>query len=143
MKPGSLEAMGEVAAALYRAEQARLGTLLRREAELRRTLADLDRHRRDNLGLPPADLHGARAIGADILWQGWVGRSRRALNIELAQVLAQKAERMGALRQAFGRTAALDSLREAATQERRTAARTRAEAAGLDQAIMYPAGRYP
>ena len=51
-----------------------------------------------------------RQIGADVLWQGWVGRTRESLNIELAQILAQKEYMKSALQRAFGKQAAAKEL---------------------------------
>ncbi|SDF08870.1 hypothetical protein [Sulfitobacter delicatus] len=44
-----------------------------------------------------------RAIGADVIWQGWVGRSKTELNLKLAQVLAIKEQQLQQVRQAFGK----------------------------------------
>ncbi|MEB8387667.1 hypothetical protein OO012_10535 [Rhodobacteraceae bacterium KMM 6894] len=105
-----LQQMADITQALYRAEQAKLQGLLKREGDLRRALADLDERRRTAANLPADELDSVRAIGADLAWQGWVQRSRSALNMELAQVLVKKAQRMGRLRHAFGRAEAVAQL---------------------------------
>ena len=51
-----------------------------------------------------------RVIGADILWQGWVARSKTALNIKLAQVLAIKEQQLHQVRQAFGKLQVVEQL---------------------------------
>lgn len=117
-----LEQMAQITQALYRAEQAKLQGLTAREAQLRRALADLDADRRTAAQLPDDQLLGVRAIGADLAWQRWVQKSRAALNMELARVLVKKAERMGALRHAFGRSQAVAQLdRDAKTALRKSA----------------------
>lgn len=129
-----LEQMAQITQAIYRAEQAKFQRLTTREGQLRRALADLDAHRRAAAHLPADQLDGVRAIGADLAWQGWVQRSRSALNMELAQVLVKKAERMGALRRAFGRSEVVGQLdRDSKTARRKSAQDREAEAA---QALM-------
>lgn len=44
-----------------------------------------------------------RAIGADIIWQGWVARSKTQLNLKLAQVLALKLHHLAQVKQAYGK----------------------------------------
>ena len=89
--------------ALYQAETAKMQDLLLQEARLRQDLARLEEYRRANRDLPDADLHGVRQIGADLLWQGWVGRGKADLQTELARVLARKGQMIGQLRHAFGK----------------------------------------
>lgn len=99
-----------IAQTMYQAEQAKLQDVLAEEARLRGALADLDTRRKQAAQLPAEQLAAPRAVGADLLWQGWTMRTRQRLNIELAQVLVRKAERMGALRRAFGRLEATKTL---------------------------------
>jgi len=51
-----------------------------------------------------------RAIGADVIWQGWVGRSKTELNLKLAQVLAIKEQQLQQVRQAFGKLQVVQQL---------------------------------
>lgn len=89
--------------ALYQAETAKMQDLLQQEAKLRQDLVRLEEHRCDNRNLPDADMQGLRQIGADLLWQGWVGRSKVNLQAELARVLGRKGQMLGQLRRAFGK----------------------------------------
>ncbi|PVA09693.1 hypothetical protein DC366_11205 [Pelagivirga sediminicola] len=98
-----LDKLKHATQAAYQAEQAKLRDIVRQETELRRALADLDARRQAAQALPADDLAAPRAIGADVLWQGWTQRTRRELNVRLAQVLVRKADRMSAMTQAFGR----------------------------------------
>ncbi|MFK7744693.1 MAG: hypothetical protein AB8B47_06555 [Roseobacter sp.] len=53
-----------------------------------------------------ADLQSSdtlRALGADVIWKSWVGRTKNALNIELAQVLAQKEILLADVRRDYGK----------------------------------------
>lgn len=106
-----LEDLAQLTDALYQAELGKMRALNARETNLRRDLATLEDHRRNSRSLPDSHWQGVRQIGADILWQGWVGRTREDLNIQLAQVLAQKEHLIAKLRKAFGKkTAAAEML---------------------------------
>lgn len=105
--------------ALYQAQLAKLHKLVEAERKLRRDLDALETHQRANLALPDAQLCAPRQIGADVLWQGWVSRSRQELNRQLALVLAQKAQMMRTLRSAHGkRHAAKELLKDAQSEHR-------------------------
>ncbi|MFX0542054.1 hypothetical protein ACEWPM_010025 [Roseovarius sp. S4756] len=96
--------------AAYQAAQATVQDIVRQEAELRKELSELEVKRVAARALPQKELAAPRAIGADLLWQGWTQRTRQELNIQLAQVLVRKAEKMNALRQAFGKAEAVSKL---------------------------------
>ena len=106
----ALQDLANLTDAIYQAELQKMVVLNQKEAEIRRKIADLENIRRDNLQLPSNDLNAVRQIGADVLWQGWVGRTRESLNIELAQILAQKEYMKSALQRAFGKQAAAKEL---------------------------------
>ena len=105
--------------ALYQAELAKMQGLAARESKLRADLAKLDQHHKQNLTLPATELFAPRHIGADVLWHGWVGRTRTELNQQLALVLAQKSQMMKALRSAHGKHQAADQVLEDARISRR------------------------
>ncbi|WP_306115837.1 MULTISPECIES: hypothetical protein [unclassified Roseovarius] len=108
--PDALQDLANLTDAIYQAELQKMAVLNHKEAEIRRKIADLETLRRDNLQLPSNDLNAVRQIGADVLWQGWVGHTRESLNIELAQILAQKEYMKSALQRAFGKQAAAKEL---------------------------------
>ncbi len=112
MSPKTSADLTELTGALYRAEQARMRDLLQQEASLRQALSQLEDHRKTAQLLPAEDLHAVRQIGADVLWQGWVGRNREELNRKLALCLVQKARLLSALRQAYGKHQASEALLE-------------------------------
>ena len=58
-----------------------------------------------------------KALGADLLWEGWHSRTRRQLNMDLAKATAQKLRMMDQLRTAFGRKHAVETM--AATERKR------------------------
>lgn len=103
MKSDQLDDLKNLTDALYRVEQQKLAKLSAKESELRQKLSELEQHRRNNTSLPANEFLGLREIGADVLWQGWVIRTRQNLMVELAQVLAQKAGMRPALQRAFGK----------------------------------------
>lgn len=122
--------------ALYQAERAKLQDIARQEAELRRALFDLDAKRHAAWTMPADQLAAPRAIGADMLWQGWTQRTRQELNVKLAQVLVRKADRMAALARAFGRAEVARTLLADAKTARRKDAQGRAERAAQDLALL-------
>lgn len=132
--PDPLDEISTLAEAIYRSEEARIREITAQESRLRNALADLESHSCQNRSLPDADLSGVRQIGADILWQGWVGRNKRELNLELAQVLARKSGMMQGLRRAFGRQVAAETLVENARAGADTARQKRQSE--TDQALM-------
>lgn len=126
MTPAALASLAETADAFYQARLARLQPVLAEESRLRGALADLDLHRARNAGLPAPDMAGVRAVGAEVLWQGWVGRMRADLNAQLARVLVRKAAHLDDLRQAFGRAEATRALLATAGLAQRRARQARA-----------------
>ena len=54
-----------------------------------------------------------RRLGGDVLWQVWVGRRRRDLQMHLARNLSKQGAARQALRKSFGKRSAI----EAALQE--------------------------
>jgi hypothetical protein len=59
-----------------------------------------------------AQHHGMRAVGADLLWQAWLTRQKIEMNTRLANVLAKKEKASTELRIAFGRSQAVDAIRD-------------------------------
>ena len=44
-----------------------------------------------------------RSMGADVVWERWLEKSRLQLNIELSQTLARKESHLSLVRKSFGR----------------------------------------
>ena len=110
MTDQSLPELVELTGVIYRAEQNRVRELQHQEARLRSAIARLEDHRKSAMALPAVQLAPLRQIGADIAWQGWVGRNKEELNRRLALCLAQKSRLMKGLRRAYGQHSAAESL---------------------------------
>ncbi len=105
-------------------EQA-VSKLRAREASLRWELARLQGLAHETHCQPASDSE-LRAIGADIIWLKWLENSRRRLNIELAQVLAQKEELVAQHRKANGKKLVTDALSEKQQLDRQRLRKTHA-----------------
>ncbi len=62
-----------------------------------------------------------KALGADLLWEGWHLSTRRNLNMQLAQVTARKLMAMDRLRKTFGRKTAVSDMEKAEKLRRKAA----------------------
>ena len=127
-----LQALLAASEAAYESQRKSLARLQQEEISLR---AELERLQA--LDRLPADPGGMRAIGADVLWRGWLGRARAGLNLRLARVLARKLHEQERLRRAFGRVCALRELVATEAERRRKSARARS----LDAAIRIALGQ--
>ena len=115
MKQKMLDQMAAVTEAQCLREHAKIKPILDEEAALRGKMTRLDAQMKDTRQQGEQD-HAMRALGADLLWQGWHSRTRRQLNIELAQITARKLMAMDQVRKAFGRKHAVQTMAE---QERK------------------------
>ena len=110
----------DVTRVLYDREYAKVAEILAREGAILRDLAKLDQ-----LGVTAGsasdDNSTMHVMGKDILWQAWQQRARHQLNMELAQVRAQKLSLMGQVRKAFGRDQAIRNLAEQKASDRKQA----------------------
>ncbi|MEP3442677.1 MAG: hypothetical protein ABJN72_14465 [Sulfitobacter sp.] len=112
----------------YRQQQESFGRLIMQENALRASLAKLDTHLADSRNNTDAS---HKAIGADVVWQAWVGRNKRELNMQLAQVLAIKERHITQVKQAYGKVLATQELHaEVRKQEAKKTAQSQ-----LDRAI--------
>ena len=103
--------------AVFQAEMQKMSIVNAQEAEIRKKLSELDDHRQKNQSLPGSEFHGIREIGADVLWNAWVSRTRQELMLQLAQILAQKARMRSKLQTAFGKKEASSELLGQASHE--------------------------
>lgn len=109
MSRKALNQISIVTEALFQREYQAIQKILKREASLRQSLAKLEAQSKDAESQYIEDCV-MKTIGADFLWQAWVSRTQRQLNIELAQVMAGKIETMTRVRKAFGRNEAIKTL---------------------------------
>lgn len=116
MKQDRLRKLSQVTEALYQKEFAQVRDVLAQEARLRGALAKI-REQSQSSTNNPTDL-AMQSSGADLVWRAWADQKRRALNTELAQLLAQKSGIMGAARRAFGRNEAMKAVLDARKKTR-------------------------
>ena len=122
MKQDKLGQMTQVTEAVYLAEYRKVQSLLQEEARLRGALTRLNEQADSERKTLATDMP-MQTIGADLLWQAWLVRSRKQLNIELSQVLAKKTIVMERIRRAFGRRNAVQSMSDRFCADRETALR--------------------
>lgn len=111
-KKKMLDQMAAVTHAQYLREHARVKPVLDEEARLRGQLNKLQQ-RVGETRAQVEDDHAMKALGADLLWEGWHTRTRRELNTELAKVTARKLMAMDKLRKSFGRKTAIEDMAKA------------------------------
>ncbi|QBF29699.1 hypothetical protein [Thalassococcus sp. S3] len=116
MKQTDLAALADITELAFQREQAKLQPILAEEGRIRRALAHLDEQVR-RVRTDPESVALMRPCGADVAWQSWEGRTRRALNMQLAHVMAEKTELLHRVRSAFGKTCVVDHLRSAMITE--------------------------
>ncbi len=107
-----LAKLRELSGLRYRAAQAEMMALLRREEGLRENYAQLTQSKQSQALAHRAPDDAALAAGADIRWRQWVDQRRATINAELAQLLVQKEARKQKLKAAFGQDQAVNGLQE-------------------------------
>ncbi|MGJ8617925.1 MAG: hypothetical protein ACSHWS_13880 [Sulfitobacter sp.] len=130
-----LTALLKITQAKYDQQQQSFQKLVAEENRLRRELARLDTAVKRSQSEPEGETE-MRAIGADIIWQGWVAQSRTQLNLKLAQVLALKLHNLVQVKQAYGKVLVIQELQEKATV-RAAAKRTNAALALATDQMLY------
>lgn len=121
--------LAKVTDALFQVEQAKMQRIAAEEAAVRKNLADLEAQY-NSAQDATTDMMAIRALGADLLWQVWVGRKRADLQMELARILVRKAQAAEGLRFAFGKNHVASQLlqrQETLERQKKTANRLRLE----------------
>ncbi|MEP2532367.1 hypothetical protein [Shimia sp.] len=109
MKRAHLSALADITNLQLELSQNALASLLSEERRLRAMLADLSRDvERGQKTLLSDDSY--KAIRGDHNWNQWVGRSRLALNLKLAKLLARKELAIKEAKKAFGKAEVLNKL---------------------------------
>ena len=116
----ALKDMASLTDALYRGRVASLQHLAAEEARIRETLSNLERAR-NAVNSESTVGTEMRALGADLLWQGWVTRQQMEQNIRLANLLVQKDATRRELQACFGRAQVAGALLAAAETTARKA----------------------
>lgn len=119
-KLAMLEQMAAVTEAQYLKEHAKIKPILDHEARLRGQLTKLEVQVREARTEADGDIP-MKALGADLLWEGWHLNTRRNLNMQLAQVTARKLMAMDRLRKTFGRKTAVSDMEKAEKLRRKVA----------------------
>lgn len=112
MTPTALEDLVRLSQARQEADAAKLQKIRAEEQKIRAQLAALDDRNHMARSLPAQAALPQRSLGVDMLWQVWVGRRRRELQMQLARCLAHKGAARRALQKSFGKSAALGEVTE-------------------------------
>lgn len=112
----------------YRQQQESFARLMQQENRLRQALRQLDIHMAESRSSEDTP---QKAIGADVLWQSWIGRKKRELNMQLAQVLAVKERHVAQVRKAYGKVLVTETLYSGARKD----AQQKKAQSQLDRAI--------
>ena len=111
-----LEQLNELLVIKLRVEERAYNRLIARETVIRGDLERLSDQARQAQETTTVEM---KAIGADISWQAWLGRSAAALNLQLAEVLAQKGSYVEQVRKAHGKVSISEELLAKEQAERR------------------------
>jgi len=115
-KLSDLAVMRNLVEIKYRREQESFARLMIQENRLRAALKQLETQLRESRASGDTS---QRAIGADVLWQAWVGRKMRDINMQLAQVLAVKERHIAQVQRAYGKVLVTDELFNGVDQDNR------------------------
>lgn len=119
----------------YQKSQEGLPKILARERKLRDEIDRLRIHAFQARALP-ADKPAMQNIGADVIWLKWVSQAIERLNIELAQVLAQKETLQAKQRKAFGQKTVAGFLQKEATREEASKKAAKSLAVAIESALL-------
>lgn len=84
----------------FKKKQGAFLAVVQQEKQLRAQLKKLDTQARTS---QIQEHQNMQAIGADVIWQSWIERSKKSLNMELAQVLAQKETLLSNVKKDYGK----------------------------------------
>lgn len=133
-----IEELTSLMEARYQRSQQPLKSITSRENQLREELKKL------KLQLASVHKHGLHdhremhLIGADVAWEKWVEKTRKALNLELATVLAEKQKHLTSVKNSFGKFKAVETI--ALQVELNTKLQT--QETQLEQTIAFATSRF-
>lgn len=130
-----LRQLQAIVQAKYQHQQQSFGRLVAEEARLRDELARLDGFLADTRSMSPQERE-MRAIGADLVWQSWLGRSKAQLNLKLAQILAIKEQHLKQVRTAYGKLLVVQELISNGTSDHRKKAARDALSRATSQSLF-------
>ncbi|WP_407493741.1 hypothetical protein [Pseudooceanicola sp. MF1-13] len=111
--------LARITDAAFQADLAKLRQHARDEARVRQAIADLDRQMEDAMAAQTEVLSPWKALGADQAWRSWIMRKRSEANMQLARVLARKAEAAARVKLSFARNQVGDELAARQKEESR------------------------
>lgn len=111
MKIKELSALNDIVTLKYRHQQKAFQKILAAETILRSEYKRLDHESKVAMEQTNSSMRG---IGADVLWQAWLDRSKARVNMELTQVLIQKEHYFYRVREEFGKVEVVRELEKAA-----------------------------
>ena len=114
MSKRPIDGIAAIAAAVYRADRARMAELDIQDRRLREQIAEIESAEAELHKRQIAELDVARLGGADALWQRWIEGRRSAIMAERYALSAKRADLMSDLRLSFGRSTAADAAAAAA-----------------------------
>ncbi len=107
----NLAMLHQITQARYEQRQQSFAKLVAEESQLRAELVRLDSMNRAT-AMPEDATDQMHSIGADVLWRGWLGRSKTAVNMQLARVLAVKESHLLEVRRAYGKVLVVQELQQ-------------------------------
>lgn len=133
MKQGEMKDLEHILEVKFNERQRAFANAVAAENALRAELAKLDAMA---AAAAQSDHENMRAIGADIIWKAWLGRMKTSLNLELAQVLAQKDRLIHRVRKDYGRLLASRKLHQTHVAQRETRAKSQALSRVLEEHLF-------
>lgn len=120
----------------YQNTQQELQSVVTQEIAIRSKLDALKRHALSARNLNYEAEPEMRSMGADVVWERWLEKSRLQLNIELSQTLARKEAHLSLVRKSFGRLQVARQKTTLLFREHRKKAQTRSIDQIVSQSIL-------
>jgi hypothetical protein len=99
----------KVMEAQYHRDRKALQSVIEDELHIRKELKNLQERMRAARQLDLDDEPEMRAMGADVVWERWLEKSRASLNLRLATILATKEMHLTNVRKSFGKVQAANA----------------------------------
>ena len=122
MSTQQLNANQKVFELKFQKKQAVFLAVVQQEKKLRLQLENLKSQISNSQNEEHQDM---QAIGADLTWQSWVESSKRSLNLELAQVLAQKETLLANVKKDYGKLLVSKDLHRSAVNDEKNRIRAK------------------
>ncbi len=115
-----LKELNVITQARYQQAQSAMQTIQAEENKLRGMLNDLTEQEKNGRDVLSGDT-AMRITGGDLAWNSWIGRNRKILNHQLANVLVRKEMAYRELQKHFGKADVMEKLLEHEAQSKRQA----------------------